>query len=175
MPTVILATWAILTSDNFKDDVVFHVKLSSHSTPADFLVGILEPTIDEVSVRIKLVRKQPIGEFLRKLQAQHSYIIAYEQADLNEMTMLVICERHRPDMEMRLGTHEDIEEYKYFNNRALLLDGFSPTTGEEAQLVFSYDANVVEDEQSGDRLWKTRRKPDICHGSRRRRGGTFEP
>ncbi|KAI1130283.1 hypothetical protein F5Y10DRAFT_289738 [Nemania abortiva] len=175
LPTIMLAAWAKLINQRTGDaDVVFGTRVSGRSAPVDGIMDMLEPTIAHVPVRVRLPTSLtaanddiPVGKFLQDLQSAQSDMIAHEQAGLSKIAtygegcraacafrnMLVI---QRPadsgvgEIERLFEVREEVQDYMYFNDWALLLDVFPSEAGGSARLVFCYDSSVLTDAQVED-------------------------
>ncbi|KAJ8119351.1 hypothetical protein ONZ43_g3680 [Nemania bipapillata] len=106
----------------------------------------------------------PVGQFLRNLQSTQSDMIAHEQAGLAQIAtyneacraacafrnMIVIqrpADSGMEEMGRRFEVQEEVQDYVYFNDWALLLDIFPSEKADSARLVFCYDSQILNDTQ----------------------------
>ncbi|KAK8070070.1 hypothetical protein PG994_006686 [Apiospora phragmitis] len=164
LPTIILGAWALVVGycTGEVEDVAFGTRVSGRSAPVQSILDMLEPTIAHIPVRVKISRNQSVENFLHQLQIEQSDVMAFEQIGLAKIAayvedcraacsfqnMLVI---QRPSEEVvdelgqQFGVHEELSDYKYFSDWALLVDVFPSLAGDGAQLVFCYDSSILSD------------------------------
>lgn len=159
--TIVRAAWALLVSHyTGSEDVVHGLTLSGRGAPVASILDIVEPTITTVPVRIKLSREQQIMEWLRRLQKESSEMIEYEQTGLSKIKSYgeayrEVCSFHNllviqssdeiPGLKDELHFDEVTSDLEYFNEYALMVVFTIQST--TANVVFSFDSNVVEREQ----------------------------
>ncbi|KAK7943394.1 uncharacterized protein PG986_012507 [Apiospora aurea] len=193
LPTIILGAWALVAGhySGETEDVAFGTRVSGRGAPVQSVMDMLEPTIAHVPVRVKISRDQSVGNFLHRLQIEQSEVMAYEQTGLAKIaaydehcraacsfqTMLVI---QRPSDEVvdglgqRIGVYEELSDYKYFNDWALLVDVFPSLAGDGAQLVFCYDASILSDGRIKEMAQRLERAIALLASSKDGIAGTTE-
>nr|POF13484.1 nonribosomal peptide synthetase easa [Quercus suber] len=88
--TVLRAAWAIVLArynDN-TDDITFGAAVAGRQAPVSGIERMVGPVISTVPVRVRLPRQQPVGQYLRDVQAQGAEMIPYEQTGLQNIAKL---------------------------------------------------------------------------------------
>ncbi|KAK8044332.1 acetyl-CoA synthetase-like protein [Apiospora rasikravindrae] len=193
LPTIILGAWALVVGhySGETEDVAFGTRVSGRSAPVQSIMDMLEPTIAHVPVRVKISRDQSVENFLHHLQIEQSEVMAYEQTGLAKIAaydehcraacsfqnMLVI---QRPSGEVvgelgqRFGVYEELSDYQYFNDWALLVDVFPSLAGDGAQLVFCYDSAILGDGRIREMAQRLERAIALLASSKDGIAGTTE-
>nr|POF14196.1 nonribosomal peptide synthetase tes [Quercus suber] len=88
--TVLRAAWAIVLAryNDGTDDITFGAAVAGRQAPVAGVERMVGPVISTVPVRVKLSRHQPVGQYLRDVQAQGAEMIPFEQTGLQNIAKL---------------------------------------------------------------------------------------